>query len=159
VPPARVRLTAAESSLRRNRKLRLARPWASASGGSLRLARPQGSVPASASEDGLCLARPQGSASTSTSEGGLRLARPRARPQPRPREESRPRPTPASTSTSGGITSSPDPGLGLRRSLRLARPWARTDHAVGGTSLPYPYLAQATGEQDRRPIQARPGNK
>jgi hypothetical protein len=33
---------------------------------------------------------------------------------------------------------SPDPGLGLRRSLRLARPWARTDRAMGDTSLPYP---------------------
>jgi hypothetical protein len=33
---------------------------------------------------------------------------PRARPQPRPREESRPRPT----STSGGVSASPDLGLG-----------------------------------------------
>jgi hypothetical protein len=118
-----VRLTAAESSLRRNRKLRVARPWASASGGGLRLARPQGSAPASASEGDLRLARPQGPASTSTSEGGLRLARPQGS---------------ASTSTSGGIASSPEPDLGLRRSLRLARPWARSDHAAGGTSLPYP---------------------
>jgi hypothetical protein len=117
----KVEVTAAESSLRRNRKLRLARPWASASGGGLRLARPQGSAPASTSEGGLRLARPQGSASTLTSEGGLRLARPQG-----------------SASTLGGIASSPDPGLGLRRSLRLARPWARTNHATGGTSLPYP---------------------
>jgi hypothetical protein len=91
--------------------------------GSLRLARPQGSAPASASKDGLRLARPQGSASTSTSEGGLRLARPQG---------------PTSTSISGRIASSPDPGLDLRRSIRLARSWARTDHAAGGTSLPYP---------------------
>jgi hypothetical protein len=105
VPPARVRLTTAKFSLRRNRKLRLARPWASASGGGLRLARPQGSAPASASEGGLRLARPQGSASTSTSRG---------------------------------IVSSPVPGLGLRRSLRLARPWARTDRATEDASLPYP---------------------
>jgi hypothetical protein len=82
----------------------------------------QGSASTSASEGGLCLARPQGSASTSASEGGLRLARPQGS---------------ASTSTSGGIASLPDPGLGLRRSLRLARPWARTDHATGDTSLPY----------------------
>jgi hypothetical protein len=34
--------------------------------------------------------------------------------------------------------SSPDLGLGLKRSLRLARPWARTDRATGDTSLPYP---------------------
>jgi hypothetical protein len=119
----RVRLTIAKSSLRRNRKLRLAQPWASASEGGLPLARPQGSAPASASEGGLRLAWPQGSASTSASEDGLRLARPQGS---------------ASTSTSEGIASSPHPGLGLKRSLRLARPWARTDHTTGGTSLPYP---------------------
>jgi hypothetical protein len=95
--------------LRRNRKLRLARPHGSAS--------------TSASEGDLRLARPQGSASTSASEGGLRLARP---------QDS------ASTSASGGIASSLDPDLGLRRSLRLAQPWARTDRAAGDTSLPYP---------------------
>jgi hypothetical protein len=44
VPPARVRLTAAKSSLRRHRKLRLAQS--------------QGSVSASTSDDGLRLARP-----------------------------------------------------------------------------------------------------
>jgi hypothetical protein len=54
------------------------------------------------------------------------------------------------------IASSPDPGLGLRRSLRLARPWARTDRSTRDTSLPYPYLAQATGGQDRRPIWLAP---
>jgi hypothetical protein len=42
VPPARVRLTTAKFSLRRNRKLRLARPHGSASEGDLRLARPPG---------------------------------------------------------------------------------------------------------------------
>jgi hypothetical protein len=57
-----MRLTTAKFSLRRNRKLRLARP--------------QGSASTSALEGGLRLARPQGSASTSASEGGLRLARP-----------------------------------------------------------------------------------
>jgi hypothetical protein len=48
------------------------------------------------------------------------------------------------------VSASPDPGLGLdldlgrqtrprpRRSLRLARPRARTDHVTGGPSLPYP---------------------
>jgi hypothetical protein len=50
----------------------------------------------------------------------------------------------------------PPPRRGLRRSLRLARPWARTDRATGDTSLPYPSLAQATGEQDRRPIWLAP---
>jgi hypothetical protein len=91
VPSARMRLTTVKFSLGRNRKLRLARP--------------QGSAPASASEGGLRLARPQSS---------------------------------ASTSTLGGIASSPDPDLGLRRSLRLARPWARTDRATEDASLPYP---------------------
>jgi hypothetical protein len=71
-------------------------------GRSLRLAQPQGSTPASTSEGDLCLARPQGSASTSTSEGGLRLARPQGS---------------ASTLTSrgiasGGVSASPDLGLG-----------------------------------------------
>jgi hypothetical protein len=111
VPPARVRLTTAKFSLRRNRKLRLARPWASASGGGLRLARPQGSASTSASEGGLRLARPQGSASTSASEGGLRLADPRARPQPRPRRNrvlARPRPRPQEKSP-------PRPTLGSDR--------------------------------------------
>jgi hypothetical protein len=62
VPPARVRLTAAKSSLGRHRKLRLARP--------------QGSDSTSTPEDGLRLARPQGSDSTSTPEDGLRLTQP-----------------------------------------------------------------------------------
>jgi hypothetical protein len=91
-----------------------------------------GSAPALASEGGLLLARPQGLASTSASEGGLRLARPQGS---------------ASTSTSGGIAFSPDPCLGLRRSLRLTQPWARTDRATEDASLPYPYLAQATGNK------------
>jgi hypothetical protein len=61
-------------SLGRDRKLRLAQPWASASGGGLRLARPQDSASASASggitsspDPGLGLKR------------SLRLARPWAR--------------------------------------------------------------------------------
>jgi hypothetical protein len=98
--PPRQRLTTSHdqppsSSLERSRKLRLARPHASASGGGFRLARPQ----ASASGGGLCLAQP---------------------------------PDSASTPVSGGIAPSPDPGLGLKRSLRLDRPWARTDRANRG---------------------------
>jgi hypothetical protein len=141
VPPDRVRLTAAETSLRRNRKLRLARPWASASGGGLHLARPQGSALASASEGGLRLARPQGSASTSTSEGGLRLARPQGS---------------ASTSTSGGIASSPDPDLVLRRSICLARPWARTDHATGVHHCPTPSQLRLWGNTTGVPSRLAP---
>jgi hypothetical protein len=120
------------------RSLRLARPQgsapASASEDGLRLARTQGSAPASASEDDLRLARPQGSASTSTStsEGGLRLARPQG---------------PASTSTSREIASSPDPGLGLRRILRLARPWAQTDHAAGVHHYPTPSQLRLRGNK------------
>jgi hypothetical protein len=77
---ARVRLTAAKSSLGRHRKLCLARRQGSDSTSTpedgLRLARPQGSDSTSTSKDGLRLARPQGSDSTSTSDDGLRLARP-----------------------------------------------------------------------------------
>jgi hypothetical protein len=70
----------------------------------------------------LRLARPQASASASASEEDLRLARPQAS---------------ASASASGGVTTLPEPSLGLRRSLRLARPGPRTDYAIGDTSLPY----------------------
>jgi hypothetical protein len=62
--------------------------------------------------EGLRLARPQASALGE----GHRLARPRAS---------------ASASASRGITSSPDLNLGLRGSLRLARPQPRTDYAIG----------------------------
>jgi hypothetical protein len=150
VPHARVRLTAAESSLRRHRKLRLARPWGSApastsedglrlarprgsapastSDDGLRLARPRGSAPASTSEDGLCLARPQGSASTSTSEDGLRLARPQGSASTL--EESPPRPT-----------------LGSDR-LRY-----------GGYIITLPLASSGYGEQDRHPIWLASVNK
>jgi hypothetical protein len=95
----------------------------------LHLARPQ----APASGGGLPLARPQAPASG----GGLRLARP---------------PDSASTSVSGGIASSPDPGLCLKRSLRLARPWARTDCANRGYIITLSLASSGYKEQDRRPI-------
>jgi hypothetical protein len=63
------------------------------------------------------LARPQAPASG----GGLYL--------PRPLDS-------ASTPVSGGIASLPDPGLGLKRSLRLDRPCARTDRADRGCIIP-----------------------
>jgi hypothetical protein len=94
-----------EFSLRRNRKLRLARPQAPASGGGLRLARP---------------------------------------------------PDSASTSVSGGIASSPDLGLGLKRSLRLARPWARTDRANRGYIITLSLASSGYKEQGRRPIWLTP---
>jgi hypothetical protein len=83
----------------------------------------------------LRLARPQAPAS----EGSLRLARP-----------------PDSTSVSGGIASSPDPGLGLRRSPRLARPWARTDRANRGYIITLSLASSGYKEQDRRPIKLTP---
>jgi hypothetical protein len=89
-----------EFGLGRNRKLRLARPQAPASGGGLRLARP---------------------------------------------------PDSASTSVSGGIASSPDPSLSLKRSLRLARPWARTDRANRGYIITLSLASSGYKEQDWRP--------
>jgi uncharacterized protein YbjT (DUF2867 family) len=55
--------------------------------------------------------------------------------------------------------SSPDLGLGLRRSLRLARPWARTDHATGGIIITLPLASSGYGEQNQRPIWLSPVNK
>jgi hypothetical protein len=92
-----------EFGLRRNRKLRLARPHAPASGGGLRLARP---------------------------------------------------PDSASTSVTRGIASSPDPDL--KRSLRLARPWARTDRANRGYIITLSLASSGYKEQDRRPIWLTP---
>jgi hypothetical protein len=94
-----------EFSLGRNKKLRLARPQAPASGGGLRLARP---------------------------------------------------PDSASTPVSGGIASSPDPSLGLKRSLRLDRPWARTDRANRGCIISLFLACSGYKEQGRRPIWLTP---
>jgi hypothetical protein len=94
-----------EFGLGRNRKLRLARPQAPASGGGLHLARP---------------------------------------------------PNSASTSVSGGIASSPDPSLSLKRSLRLARPWARTDRANRGYIITLSLASSGYKEQDWRPIWLTP---
>jgi hypothetical protein len=104
--PPRQRLTTGHdqppsSSLGRNRKLRLTRPQAPASGGGLRLAPPPGL---------------------------------------------------ASTPISGGIASSPDPSLEHKRSLRLDRPRARTDHADRGCIIPLLLACSGYKEQDRRPI-------
>jgi hypothetical protein len=77
----------------------------------------------------------------STSGSGLGRNRVLARPQDS-----------ASTSVSGGIASSPDPGLGLKRSLRLTRPWARTDRANRGYIITLSLASSGYKEQDRRPI-------
>jgi hypothetical protein len=105
-----MRLTTAVSSLRRHRKLRLARPWASASG----------EVSASPDPRARPLPRPRKMDSASPDPRArpqpwprkvvFASPDPRARPQPRPRAKSRPRPTPASAS--GGVSASPDLGLG-----------------------------------------------
>jgi hypothetical protein len=114
VPPARVRLTAAESSLRRHRKLRLARPQGSAPASAQKVIsaspdprarpqpRPRKAVSASLDPRARPQPRPRKAVSASPD--------PRAQTQPRPREESRPYPTP--TSSSGGVSTSPDLGLG-----------------------------------------------
>jgi hypothetical protein len=161
VPLDRVRLTAAKSGLGRHRKLHLARPQGSApSLGSGRQRTPPRPTPglglSLGSERRRTPPRPtQGSDSASAPEDDeLRLARPRARTQPRlwkttnsasPDPRARTQPWPQTT-----VSASPDPGLGLdlelgrqtrprpRRSLRLARPRARTDHVTGGPSLSYP---------------------
>jgi hypothetical protein len=65
----------------------------------------------------------------------------------------------------------PTPGVGLslnlgrrtrprpRRSLRLARPRARTDHVTGGAIITLPLASSGYEEQDRRPIWLAPVNK
>jgi hypothetical protein len=62
----------------------------------------------------------------------------------------------------------PTQGLGLdldlgrqtqprpRRSLHLAQPRARTDHATGGAIITLPLASSGYGEQDRRPIWLAP---
>jgi hypothetical protein len=145
VPPARVRLTVAKSSLGRHRNLRLARP--------------QGSDSTSPPKDSLRLARPQGSDSTlprttvSTSLDPRARTQPQLRktvsalPDPRARTQSRPQTT---------VSASPDPRARTQprpqRSHRLARPRARTDHVVGGYIITLPLASSGYGEQDRRPI-------
>jgi hypothetical protein len=71
------------------------------------------------------------------------------------------------------VSAPPDPGLGLdldldlgrqtrprpRRSLRLARPRARTDHVTGGGIIILPLASSGYGQQDQRPIWLAPVNK
>jgi hypothetical protein len=155
VPPVRAGLTAAESSLRRQRKLRLARPWASASGEVSASPDPRARPPASASEDGLRLARPQGSAPASASEDGLRLARPQG----------------SALDLDPGRWSPPRPTLGLgldldlRRNHILTRPRPQPQEefpprpTLGsdrprhrGIIITLSLASSGYGEQDRRPI-------
>jgi hypothetical protein len=76
-----------------------------------------------------------------TSDSGLGRRSP-----PRPTSDS------ASTPVSGGIASSPDPSLGHKRSLRLDRPWSRTDHADRGCIIPLLLACLGYKEQDWHPI-------
>jgi hypothetical protein len=116
----------------------------------------------------------QGSDSASTSEDGLRLTRPRARTQPRPRKTVSASPDPGlglNLDLGRRTPPRPTPGLGLsldlgrrtrprpRRSLRLARPRARTDHVTGWAIITLPLASSGYGEQDRRPIWLAPVNK
>jgi hypothetical protein len=81
--------------------------------------------------------------STQGAQSRLARAQPRAGTVVPDEVTSRPR-----ASSGGGRTlgtpeaqleqASPRSNLGLRRSLRLARPRARTDRTTGDTSLPYP---------------------
>jgi hypothetical protein len=88
---------------------------------------------------------------------------PRARTQPRPRKtdsaspdpRARTQPRPRTT-----VSASPDPRARTqprpRRSLRLARPRARTDHVAGWAIIILPLASSGYGEQDRRPIWLAP---
>jgi hypothetical protein len=52
--------------------------------------------------------------------------------------------------------SSPDHSLGLKRSLRLDRPWARIDRADRGYIISLSLACSGCKEQDRRPIWLTP---
>jgi hypothetical protein len=58
------------------------------------------------------------------------------------------------------VSASPDPRAQTqprpRRSLRLARPWARTDHITGGYIITLPLASSGYGEQDRCSIWLAP---
>jgi hypothetical protein len=89
------------------------------------------------------------------------------------RRRTPPRPTPGlglglGLGLSRRSPSRPTQGLGLdldlgrqtqprpRRSLHLAQPRARTDHATGGAIITLPLASSGYGEQDRRPIWLAP---
>jgi hypothetical protein len=72
-------------------------------------------------------------------------------PDPRARTLPRPQTT---------VSASPDPRARAqprpRRSHRLARPRARTDHVTGEPIITLPLASSGYGEQDRRPIWLAP---
>jgi hypothetical protein len=63
---------------------------------------------------------------------------------------------PSSASGATGSSASPDPGLGLKRSLHLARPWARNDRANRGYIITPSLASSGYKEQDQRPIWLTP---
>jgi hypothetical protein len=159
VPLDRVRLTAAKSGFGRHRKLRLARPRART--------RPRlQKTTNSASPDPRARTRPRLRKTTNSAspDPGLGLGSGRRRTPPRPtpglglsldsgRRRIPPRPTPGARTQpcpQTMVSTSPDSVLGLdldlgrqtrprpRRSHRLARPRARTDHVTGGHHYPTP---------------------
>jgi hypothetical protein len=80
----------------------------------------------------------------------------RTPPRPTPGARTQPRPrTTVSTSPDPRARTQPRP----RRSLRLARPRARTDHVTGGSIITLPLASSGYGEQDRHPIRLAPVNK
>jgi hypothetical protein len=88
---------------------------------------------------------------------------PRARTQPQPRTTVSASPNPSARTQlrpRTTVSASPDPQARThprpRRSLRLARPRARTDHATGGAIITLPLASLGYREQDRRPIWLAP---
>jgi hypothetical protein len=84
---------------------------------------------------------------------------PRARTPPRPRKTVSASPDPRARTQPRlrkTVSASPEPRARTqprpRRSHRLARPWARTDHIIGGAIITLPLASSGYGEQDRRPI-------
>jgi hypothetical protein len=74
-----------------------------------------------------------------------------ASPDPRARTQPRLRKT-VSASPNPRARTQPRP----RRSHRLARPWAQTDHVTRGAFITLPLATSGYGEQDRRPIWLAP---
>jgi hypothetical protein len=88
---------------------------------------------------------------------------PRARTPPRPRKTVSASPDPRARTQPRlrkTVSASPDPRARTqprpRRSHRLARPRARTDHVTGGAIITLPLASSGYGEQDRRPIWLAP---
>jgi hypothetical protein len=129
-------------------------------GGRQQLSPSSGAIGSSASPDPRARTQPQPRTTDSASPD------PRARTQPRPRTtdsaspdpRARTQPRPRTT-----VSAPPDPRARTqprpRRSHRLARPRARTDHAVGGYIITLPLASSGYGEQDQCPIWLAPVNK